>query len=720
MGWDETIDKKDSTDWMTWLDQLKLISSFRLKRCYITCPDELIRRELHCFSDASELAFGAVCYLRSIYSSQKLTCSLVVSKSRVAPIKPMTMPRLELQGAVLGTRLASTVKDEIDIKIDTVHFWVDSTIVLQYINNESKRFKVFVGNRVSEIRDQSEPKQWHHISGVDNPADDITRGLDIKDMGPQSRWVRGPEFLYKDVSEWPKQPKILDVECNDPEIRPCAVLSIVVCPFLENLKRSSSWTKVVRVCSWILRFLHNSRNQIKRELYLTTIELQGANEIIFRLIQRQWYRGELSALENGREIHGSSPLRQLKPFISENGLLRVGGRLKNANIPLSAKHQIILPGKSWVSRLLVQNHHKRDIEAGLNYLIASLRLEFWIVGSRVLVKRVLRNCLDSKKSNAKPLTPVMSPLPQCRLAIGCPTFHFTGVDYFGPILVKYGRSSPKRWGCIFTCLTTRAIHLEIAESLSTDAFINVLKRFVNRRGNPKALYSDCGSNFKGAKKELKECIKALNQTEIGEYPAQNSMEWHFNPPDAPHMGGAWERLIGCVKVALRTLLKERSVTDFQLMTLLTEVETIVNSRPLTAVSDDINDMEALTPNHFLLGRANKYVPMGDFTDNDLCSRKRWRQVQVLSDHFWRRFRREYLPCLTKRVKWTTEQRNAEIGDLVLLVDANVPRGQWRMARIANVIPGDDGIVRVAEIKTSTGNLLRPVSKLCLLEEAIME
>ena len=239
-------------------------------------------------------------------------------------------------------------------------------------------------------------------------------------------------------------------------------------------------------------------------------------------------------------------------------------------------------------------------------------------------------------------------------------------------------------------------------------------------GNPKALYSDCGSNFKGAKKELKECIKALNQTEIGEYAAQNSMEWHFNPPDAPHMGGAWERLIGCVKVALRTLLKERSVTDFQLMTLLTEVETIVNSRPLTAVSDDINDMEALTPNHFLLGRANKYVPMGDFTDNDLCSRKRWRQVQVLSDHFWRRFRREYLPCLTKRVKWTTEQRNAEIGDLVLLVDANVPRGQWRMARIANVIPGDDGIVRVAEIKTSTGNLLRPVSKLCLLEEAIME
>ena len=253
--------------------------------------------------------------------------------------------------------------------------------------------------------------------------------------------------------------------------------------------------------------------------------------------------------------------------------------------------------------------------------------------------------------------------------------------------------------------------------MTTDDFINVLKRFVNRRGNAKALYSDCGTNFKGAHKELKDCLMALNQIEIGQYAAQEDMEWHFNPPDAPHMGGAWERLVGCVKVALRNIVKERLVTDFQLMTLLTEVETIINSRPLTETSDDINDLEALTPNHFLLGRANRHLPMGVFTDHDLCSRKRWRQVQLLADHFWKRFRKEYLPSLTKRVKWNSEQRNSEIGDLVLLADSNAPRGQWKMARIIKVFPGEDGVVRVAEIKTEAGILTRPVTKLCLLEEA---
>ena len=654
--WDELIDTHNAEEWLAWLEQLKHISAFKLNRCYILSSDTLISRELHCFSDASELAFGAVCYMRSCYSSNQIVCSLISSKSRIAPLKPMTMPRLELQGAVLGSRLTESIKEEIDVNFDAIHYWVDSTIVLQYIYNESKRFKVFVGNRVSEIRENSEPEQWHHVSGEENPADDITRGLDISEMGPASRWVNGPEFLSKDPSEWPKSPDILCVDNNDPEVRPCTVLAVVVSPFLEFLERSAFWMKAVRVCAWILRFISISRKlPVRRVQYLVASELQSAKDIIFKLTQRQWYGNEVSALEKEHAIHRNSSLLQLRPFLSEDGLLKVGGRLKHANIPTSAKHQIILPGKSWVSRMLVQHYHQKDAEVGLNHMMASLRLRYWIVGCRALVKGYLRSCFLCKKRNTKPLNPLMATLPRCRLAIGSPAFHHTGVDYFGPILIRHGRSSPKRWGCIFTCLTTRAIHLEVAESLTTDDFINVLKRFVNRRGNAKALYSDCGTNFKGAHKELKDCLMALNQIEIGQYAAQEDMEWHFNPPDAPHMGGAWERLVGCVKVALRNIVKERLVTDFQLMTLLTEIETIINSRPLTETSDDINDLEALTPNHFLLGRANRHLPMGVFTDHDLCSRKRWRQVQLLADHFWKRFRKEYLPSLTKRVKWNSEQ-----------------------------------------------------------------
>ena len=183
------------------------------------------------------------------------------------------------------------------------------------------------------------------------------------------------------------------------------------------------------------------------------------------------------------------------------------------------------------------------------------------------------------------------------------------------------------------------------------------------------------------------------------------------------MGGAWERLIRCVKIAFRNLVSDRLLTDFQLMTLLTEVESIVNSRPLIQASDNVDDLEALTPNHFLLGKATRNAPFGSYSDKDICSRKRWRQVQTLADHYWKRFRKEYLPLLTKRGKWLKEERNIEVGDMVLLAETNVPRGYWQLARVIEVYPGEDGVVRVAEVKTKSGKLTRPVAKLCLLEEA---
>ena len=716
-GWDDPIDPCNSIAWDTWLQQLKLISSFKLSRCYITNPEDIALRELHCFTDASELAFGAVCYMRTQYHSKQITCSLITSKSRVAPIKPMTMPRYELQGAVLGARLTYAVQEEIDVPIESIHYWVDSTLVLQYIYNETKRFKVFVGNRVAEIRESSDPKQWHHVDSKENPADDITRGLDITKMGPESRWIRGPEFLLKDPSHWPEPPEVLPVDSDDPEVRRINVLAITVSPFIEVFERYSKWTKAFRVVAWILRFYKNCREGVDSSMYLTPSELKKACEKIYKLVQAQWYQTEIKALSDGLETPNNSKLRQLRPFLDENGILRVGGRLKNARIPFGSKHQIILPGGSWVSKLLAEHHHKTSAEAGLNHLISLLRVQFWIVGSRTMIKRLLRTCFHCRRRNAKLHTPVMAPLPECRLAIGCPTFYHTGIDYFGPILVKYGRTKPKRWCCLFTCMTTRAVHLEVAESLSTDDFINVLRRFQNRRGNPKAFYSDCGSNFKGAEAELRESLKMLDQSEIGNYTAKHDIEWNFNPPDAPHMGGAWERLIRCVKIAFRNLVSDRLLTDFQLMTLLTEVESIVNSRPLTQASDNVDDLEALTPNHFLLGKATRNAPFGSYSDKDICSRKRWRQVQTLADHYWKRFRKEYLPLLTKRGKWLKEERNIEVGDMVLLAETNVPRGYWQLARVIEVYPGEDGVVRVAEVKTKSGKLTRPVAKLCVLEEA---
>ena len=259
--------------------------------------------------------------------------------------------------------------------------------------------------------------------------------------------------------------------------------------------------------------------------------------------------------------------------------------------------------------------------------------------------------------------------------------------------------------------------LELAGSLDTDAFLLALRRFVARRGSPKCLVSDNGTNFLGAAKELQECICSWNQEHISQHLAQKEIQWKFNPPSAPHFGGVWERLIRSTKTILRTILGTQCVGSDTLNTLLTEVEAILNSRPLTPVSEDSDDLEAITPNHFLLGRASPSLPPGVFFDSDLCSRKRWRQAQIMADHFWRRFVREYLPRITSRPKWNQETRPLQENDLVLVIEDNTPRGHWPLGRIVQPLPGPDQRTRAAKVRVRSGILTRPVSKLCLLEEA---
>ena len=718
-GWDDDIDASLTKRWLDWTEDLKNIVSFSIPRCFIL-SNQVEKKELHFFSDASEIAFGAVAYMRVIYERGEVKCRLVMSKSRISPIKPLTMPRLELQAAVLSIRLYNFILKELDIKFDSVHYWVDSSLVLQYIYSERKRFKTFVANRVAEIQDSSSSEQWQHIGGKINPADVITRGICIADMGPESTWVNGPEFLWFSKCDLSTRQPIEPVDGSNPELKHeiNINLSIIEEHFIKALSKFSSWLRTVRVVAWMLRFLFNCQHPMaQRKFQFPNVEeINEAEILLFKMVQKQYYAEEIYTIEHGK-IPTNRRLTGLCPFIDPNGVIRVGGRLKNANIPDEAKHQIILPGNSWISELVIRHMHKMHPGMGVEYLVAISRQKYWIINLRPLIKRVLRSCMECKKRNSQPTVPFMADLPKCRLAIGAPTFTYTGVDYFGPFLVKQNRSSVKRWGCLFTCLTTRAIHIELVESLTTDAFINTLERFVNRRGNPNTLISDCGSNFKGADNELKRCLRELNSgNRIEEYMSSRHVNWQFNPPDSPHMGGAWERLVRSIKTSLKIILKERLVTDYQLITILTNVECLVNSRPITPASDDINDLNPLTPNHFLIGRANPNLPRGVVYDADKCSRKRWRQVQYLTNHFWRRWLKEYLPTLTIRSKWRDHVRNIKLGDLVLIEDNSVQRGKWRMGRISSLHPGNDSVVRVAEVTTASGTLMRPVAKLHLLEE----
>ena len=540
VDWDAEIDSDIKRKWNNWLKELQHITSFCLPRCYIRDPANVLDIQLHMFSDASELAFGAVGYIRIRYGDGKIYCALVASKSRVAPLKQLTMPRLELQGAVLSVRLSNVINEELCIKkINQIHYWVDSMIVLQYIANETRRFKVFVGNRVAEIRETSFSDQWHHIDGTLNPADCATRGSNINDITGDSVWLTGPKFLYYDEAQWPQQPTIECVDASDEEVKQIALNSLLVTDQgnVSLTRKYSSWSKTLRVMAWVLRFINSTRTKQKpNKNYLTVSELKQSEHRLVIMSQIEDFNEEIVTLSKGLSLSSQSRLLSLRPFLDQKGALRVGGRIKHADVPFGAKHQLILAKDAHISLLLVRHEHLIYSGLGPEALISSLRQRYWVIGARRLVKGALKNCMECKRRLTKPVNPLMADLPDCRLAIASPCFYYTGVDYFGPLSVKVGRAHHKRWGCLFTCMTTRAVHMEVVESLDTSSFINTLQRFINRRGHPKTILSDCGSNFKGADRELKKCLVELKQDVIGDFAARKDIEWRFNPPDVPPMG----------------------------------------------------------------------------------------------------------------------------------------------------------------------------------------
>ena len=408
-------------------------------------------------------------------------------------------------------------------------------------------------------------------------------------------------------------------------------------------------------------------------------------------------------------------MRKLHPQLDDSGILGVGGRLENAQVNYEIKHPIIMPYRHRVTELIILQHHQRVGHLGQEYVLSSLRQLYWIIKGRSAVRRVIRDCFLCKKLGAIKGEQLMANLPKERVIPGDPPFTHVGVDYFGPLYVRQGRSSVKRYGCLFSCLVIRAVHIEIVHSLDTDAFINALRRLINLRGKPETIYSDNGTNLRAGEREIRESLATWNQSSIHEFLRQKNITWKFNPPTASHMGGVWERMIRSVRKILRALLGEQLISDESLRTMMTEVQSILNSRPLTPVSSDPKDLEPITPNHLLLLRSNANFPPGIFSKEDMYTRRRWRQVQYLSNVFWKRWLKEYLPTLQERKKWLKPRRCLSVGDLVLIVDENVHRGRWPLARVIEVFQGKDGFVRSAKVRTSLATFVRPVTKLCFLE-----
>ena len=721
LGWDDQVPPVYQQQWRRWTQGLHEMAKIRVPRCLQ--PAGAIERQLHHFADASETAYGVVSYLRIRGDDGCVASTLVMAKSRLAPLKKMTIPRLELQAAILATRQDALLRRELGVDLACSQYWTDSTIVLQYIGNTEARYHTFVANRVAEIQEATQPEAWHHVPTQDNPADDASRGLLAQEIS-RPRWMHGPEFLRLAPEHWPALGKLPPLDAGDPEVKKPVVTSFTVqAPAKEHpveklVASYSNWSRLLRALACFTMAADVCRKKIAPTSEDRAEHVQKAEEALVAHVQARHYGQEIGVLTKGGKLDASSSLTRLGPVMKE-GVLVVPGRLSNAHLPEQAKAPVILPSQHQAVEALVRHVHEKTAHSGQEYVLAELRRRYWVVGGSSLVKRVLANCLQCKKRRARPCSQQEADLPPDRVTPGEPAFSSVGVDYFGPIPVKRGRGQEKKYGCLFTCLATRAIHIEVADTLGADSFINCLQRFMARRGEPKLILSDNGTNFVGAERELRREMTAWNTGRIQDELNERGIRWLFNPPAASHMGGVWERQIRTVRKVLAGLTREQILSHEMLTTLLVVAKGIINNRPITPVSSDPRDLEPLTPNHLLIHRPVTALP-GLFNEEDMKRNKRWRQVEYLADVFWRRWTKEYLPLLRQRTKWQEPQRNVREGDFVLVLEHQLARNQWPVGRVLDVRKGKDGLVRSARVRVRGNEIERPITKLSVLEEVLCE
>lgn len=706
VDWDEQIKPDQMRKWSDWIRALPVIETIRLPRCYFANP-ETHTHELHIFVDASEHAAAAVVYLvRQRHNGHEV--SFVTSKTKVAPNKAISIPRMELQAAVLGARLANSVKNQQAILITKSTYWSDSRNVLCWLRSP-RTFKPFVAHRVGEILESTNCNDWRWVPTANNIADEATKWKLTSQYCVPRRWYEGPEFLHRPRNEWPKERD--DEPDPDDEEQEVRCLHINVTPKPDDLTpdfdRFSKLGRILRTQVWVLRFFYHKH--IKTGI--SPEELDDAQTYLIRSVQMEAYHDDIKALKESRKLSSNSKLRKLSPFIDTQSIIRMRSRLQNAEyLTYAQRCPIILPRKHKFTELLISSFHQQMYHQNHATVVNEIKQRYYIPRLRGCLKTVRANCARCRIRNARPEVPEMAELPRSRMAARMRPFTFVGVDYFGPMTVKHGRRVEKKWGAIFTCLTTRAVHLELAPALSTDAFILVLRAFIGRRGMPTEIYSDNGTNFRGAEAELRKILQNISKEAQSRFA---SISWKFNPPAAPHMGGAWERLVRSVKNALNYALPERNPSEDLLRCCLIEIENMINSRPLTYVETERDRLEALTPNHFLLGSSSGTKPFGNFTDEVHVLRAEWKRQQAITRDFWTRWITEYLPSISQRTRWYEKTLPLQVGDVVAVVQTEIPY-TWKLGRIETIKKNSDGSVRQADVRTASEIIRRPASKLAVL------
>ncbi|XP_050493812.1 uncharacterized protein LOC126875132 [Bombus huntii] len=540
IDWDESLPIELHTEWERYYAQLPLLNNVRFPRKAII--ESAMEIELHGFCDASEKAYGACVYLRTLNTNGRVWTQLLTAKSKVAPLKCQTIPRLELSGALLLTSLMSTVQQALSHKITRTIYWTDSTIVLHWLNTSPHTLKTFVANRVSEIQTKTSIRDWRHVPTDDNPADLISRGQTPEEFLRPTIWQHGPAWLYQSEGYWPTWALTPQIEV--PEQKGAICLSANPADY-SLLQRYSSWPKLIRIIARCLRW----KQKRNRAAPLTVTELRITHNKLIKLLQNIHFSEEIRTLQKDRNAAIKGKLTRLNPFIDKEGILRVGGRLSHSSMTFAQKHPIVLP-KSSVTTRIIDHEHKIHMHSGTQATLYAVRQRYWPVDGRSQVWRAIKGCVRCCRAQPPPVEYVMGNLPEARVTESRP-FTNVGVDYCGPFHIKEKRDRNRRqikvYVAIFVCLAIKAVHIELVDDLTSEAFIAALRRFIARRGYCSTIHSDNGTNFRGASNELRELHDLLqsddHKEKVTAFLADKQIEWRFIPPHSPHFGGLWEAAV---------------------------------------------------------------------------------------------------------------------------------------------------------------------------------
>lgn len=748
LKWDTPLPPDLANEFNIWKKDLAALRDFQFPRCAV--PADTISFELHTFCDASKTAFGTCIYLRCVTTTQ-VSVTLLQAKSRLAPLDPpLTIPKLELVACTIGSRLANTLQEILHGSFGKIptYFWTDSSISYYWITAKRPRMK-FAQNRIKEITTITSTSDWRHISGKDNPADILTRPCNVT-LFLSSSLLQGPEWLYRPATDWPNsnvEPPQNDEDDLSPEpLQPAEPESSIDTPttvslldnpekpkviyksLIEQLTEKSSYYKAVRILARALTFISKIQTRILRRKTSKnpTQEIPRTNlSVTFAEAERYLIRWLQTSLPDVHTSPSAKPAKnarkaKIKPkatpsvkstknlpiFRDADGLLKVRTKLTNAALPHEFTSPIVLPSNHPLVHSLIRETHENNGHVGIQTTMTALREKFWVLSTRRTVGRILNHCVTCKRFHARPLNAPQAPLPANRV-VQTYCFQTTGIDLGGPLFLNDGT---KAWFILFTCSVYRAVHLELTQSLTTEAFILAFRRFIARKGRPTDVYCDNGTNLRGTDN----LFALLDWTRImTEFQCQR-IKFRFLPPGAPWWGGFYERLVQSVKNILKSVLASARVSYEELYTVLCDAESVINSRPLTYVGEDRNDLNPLIPAMFFRDLPSSEVPdFDELEENHLRARARYRQE--LRTQLRNRFRSEYLALLIHRKSTGQGKNRLAVGDVVIVASDNVKRIKWPLGLVTELLPGADGFVRVAKVKTKTGEYLRPIQRIIPLE-----